>query len=91
LIKSIGGESVIEVEVEHSDGFFEELSNIGLNYSYNEKHKRLIIKTNNVLETIGILLRIAEEKGINIRNEIIRQPNLEDVFLTLTGKQLREE
>lgn len=91
LIKSIGGESVIEVEVEHSDGFLEELSNIGLNYSYNEKHKRLIIKTNNVLETIGILLRIAEEKGINIRNEIIRQPNLEDVFLTLTGKQLREE
>lgn len=91
LIKSIGGESVIEVEVEQSDGFFEELSNIGLNYSYNEKHKRLIIKTNNVLETIGILLRIAKEKGINIRNEIIRQPNLEDVFLTLTGKQLREE
>ncbi|ACI20081.1 ABC transporter ATP-binding protein [Dictyoglomus thermophilum] len=91
LIKSIGGESVIEVEVEHSDGFLEELSNIGLNYSYNEKHKRLIIKTNNVLETIGILLRIAKEKGINVRNEIIRQPNLEDVFLTLTGKQLREE
>ncbi len=49
------------------------------------------MKTNNVLETIDILLRSAKKRGINIRNEIIRQPNLEDVFLTLTGKQLREE
>ncbi|PNV79555.1 MAG: ABC transporter ATP-binding protein [Dictyoglomus turgidum] len=91
LIKSIGGESVIEVDVEEDGEFLRELENMGLNYTFNAKHRRLILKTNNVLETIDILLRAAKKGGINIRNEIIRQPNLEDVFLTLTGKQLREE
>jgi len=91
LIKSIGGESVIEVDVEEDGEFLRELENMGLNYTFNAKHRRLILKTNNVLETIDILLRAAKKRGINIRNEIIRQPNLEDVFLTLTGKQLREE
>lgn len=91
LIKSIGGESVIEVEVEEDGEFLSELENMGLNYTFNAKHRRLILKTNNVLGTIDVLLRSAKKRGINIRNEIIRQPNLEDVFLTLTGKQLREE
>lgn len=91
LIKSIGGESVIEVDVEENHGFFESLDEFGLNYVYNPKHNRLIVKTSNVLETIGILLKVAKDKNVKIRNEIIRQPNLEDVFLTLTGRQLREE
>ncbi|MGB9810801.1 MAG: ABC transporter ATP-binding protein [Dictyoglomus turgidum] len=91
LIKSIGGESVIEVDVEEDGEFLRELENMGLNYTFNAKHRRLILKTNNVLETIDILLRAAKKRRINIRNEIIRQPNLEDVFLTLTGNQLREE
>jgi len=91
LIRSIGGESIIEVDVEEDHEFLDDLNKVGLNYVFNPKHKRLVIKTNNVLESIEHLLKIAKEKGIKVRNEIIRQPNLEDVFLTLTGRQLREE
>ncbi len=36
------------------------------------------------------LLRWASEHGITLDNLVIRQPNLEDVFLTLTGRRLRE-
>jgi ABC-2 type transport system ATP-binding protein len=91
LIRSIGGESIIEVDVEEDHEFLDDLNKVGLNYVFNPKHRRLVIKTNNVLESIECLLKIAKEKGIKVRNEIIRQPNLEDVFLTLTGRQLREE
>jgi ABC-2 type transport system ATP-binding protein len=91
LIRSIGGESIIEVDVEEDHEFLDDLNKVGLNYVFNPKHRRLVIKTNNVLESIEHLLKIAKEKGIKVRNEIIRQPNLEDVFLTLTGRQLREE
>ena len=91
LIRSIGGESIIEVDLEEDHEFLDDLNKVGLNYVFNPKHRRLVIKTNNVLESIERLLKIAKEKGIKVRNEIIRQPNLEDVFLTLTGRQLREE
>jgi len=91
LIRNIGGESIIEVDVEEDHEFLDDLNKVGLNYVFNPKHRRLVIKTNNVLESIEHLLKIAKEKGIKVRNEIIRQPNLEDVFLTLTGRQLREE
>jgi len=29
-------------------------------------------------------------KNINLKDMAVRSPNLEDVFLTLTGRQLRE-
>jgi len=36
------------------------------------------------------LLEWASEHGIALDNLVIRQPNLEDVFLTLTGRRLRD-
>ncbi len=39
LIKSIGGESVIEVDVEEDGEFLSELENMGLNYTFNAKHR----------------------------------------------------
>jgi len=43
------------------------------------------ITTNNVSETLGQLLQL----NINLNNLHIRQHNLEDLFLHLTGKELR--
>lgn len=91
LIKSIGGESVIEVDVEENHFFLDRLKELEINYTYNPKHGRLLVKTNYVLETIDRILKVAKECSVKVRNEIIRQPNLEDVFLTLTGRHLREE
>jgi len=35
------------------------------------------------------LLSWSRERGIPLRNMVVRQPNLEDVFLSLTGRRLR--
>lgn len=91
LIREIGGESVIEIEVDENPKFFETLKELEMNFIFNPKHHKLIIKTDNVLETIEKLIKVARENSLSIKNEIIRQPNLEDVFLTLTGRHLREE
>ncbi|HOP95199.1 MAG TPA: ABC transporter ATP-binding protein [Dictyoglomaceae bacterium] len=91
LIKSIGGESIIEVEIEENQEFLNELQEINLSLTYNPKKSKLVVKTDDVFSTIDTLLKSAQKYDLKITNEIIRQPNLEDVFLALTGKQLREE
>lgn len=44
-------------------------------------------KGNNVVE----IIRILEEKGYRLKNVYSEQPTLNDVFLELTGKELRDE
>lgn len=39
---------------------------------------------------LSALLSWAAERGIALHNLVIRQPNLEDVFLSLTGRRLRD-
>ncbi|MGB9856989.1 MAG: ABC transporter ATP-binding protein [Dictyoglomaceae bacterium] len=91
LIHEIGGESIIEIEVDGKSQFLDTLKELNINFVFNPKKNKLLVKTNNVLETIEKLIKTARENSLQIKNEIIRQPNLEDVFLTLTGRQLREE
>jgi len=42
-------------------------------------------------QKLSLLMKIAQEKGINIDSVTIHKPNLEDVFLHFTGKSIREE
>ncbi len=46
--------------------------------------------TDDVAATIGALLAIAEEHGVEPRGLGIRSPSLEDVFLALTGRAIRD-
>lgn len=48
------------------------------------------LETNNVENDIIKILEYSKEKGHKVRNISIRKPNLEDVFLHLTGRTLRE-
>lgn len=48
------------------------------------------VRTPDLVQTLDSLLRWAREKGVPLRNMTVRQPNLEDVFLSLTGRRLRE-
>ncbi|HOP55133.1 MAG TPA: ABC transporter ATP-binding protein, partial [bacterium] len=91
LIRDLGKESLIEVELDVNSVMLEELNNSGLDPVYDERHKRLLLKTNDILSTIDLLLRLSRENALQIKDVTIRQPNLEDVFLSLTGKSLREE
>ncbi len=50
----------------------------------------VVLYSRDVPATVGGLLARAEERGIEIRNLGIRRATLEDVFLALTGRALRD-
>ncbi len=48
------------------------------------------VETENLVATMGSLLEWSKERDLPLANMTVRQPNLEDVFLSLTGRRLRE-
>jgi ABC-2 type transport system ATP-binding protein len=52
----------------------------------NERGDRIQIRTENVNAVVGQLLSL----GVDMRGVNVKTPTLEDVFLKLTGRSLRE-
>jgi ABC-2 type transport system ATP-binding protein len=52
--------------------------------------EQVTVETEDLIATMEHLLAWAKEHGIELRNMIVRQPNLEDVFLSLTGRRIRD-
>jgi len=50
----------------------------------------LLVYTRDVGATIGALLGLADAKGVEAQNLTVRRATLEDVFLDLTGRALRD-
>ncbi|MCX5998559.1 MAG: ABC transporter ATP-binding protein [Chloroflexi bacterium] len=50
----------------------------------------IIIYTNNIPSTIGVLLEMASARSSELSDLFVRQATLEDVFLKLTGKRIRD-
>lgn len=50
----------------------------------------VVVEISELVPALRDLLAWAHENGVSLDNMVIRQPNLEDVFLTLTGRRLRE-
>jgi len=51
---------------------------------------RLMVQTNNAQNTVLALQRLAVDNGQPLTDLSIKQPDLEDVFLTMTGHKIRE-
>ncbi|MGQ9477542.1 MAG: ABC transporter ATP-binding protein [Candidatus Bipolaricaulia bacterium] len=89
LITSLGMASFVEFELPDPDNFAIELSQL-----FPEIVRRdgglFTIRLDDLNQGLSVLLSWAERKGVQLRNLLIRQPNLEDVFLSLTGRRLRE-
>lgn len=49
----------------------------------------VVVRTPDLVGTLDALLRWSRESGVPLQNMTVRQPNLEDVFLSLTGRSLR--
>ena len=49
-----------------------------------------LLYTADVPETIGALLKAATDAGVEPDNLLVRRATLEDVFLDLTGRALRD-
>ncbi len=52
--------------------------------------EKVIIPTKDIHGVLEKLLIWAKEKDVSLKDISVRQPNLEDVFLTLTGRRLRD-
>ena len=50
----------------------------------------VLLYTSDVGRTIGALLALTEARGVEPQNLAIRRATLEDVFLDLTGRALRD-
>lgn len=80
LIKEFGGENRILYEGPIID-VGEKTDLVG---------NKVVIKTNNPEEAVQHLMTEAAKQGVKIRNLTIEKTNLEDVFLRLTGREMRE-
>lgn len=89
LIQDLNMESIIEIQkigltapiIEEMKQAFKDLK---------EKEKALYLHTEDLGAILSRLLEWGRERSLTFSNLTFRQPNLEDVFLALTGKGLRD-
>ncbi|HNQ69745.1 MAG TPA: ABC transporter ATP-binding protein [Mesotoga prima] len=88
LIDSIDVENIVTFSVQGDtpipEGFLEVE---GLQHTENREYS---VTTRDVERTLGRLFEISKEFDMLLDDVTIRKPNLEDVFITLTGKKLRD-
>ena len=53
-------------------------------------HDELLLYTGDVGATIGALLALADARSVELTDLTVRRATLEDVFLDLTGRALRD-
>lgn len=95
LKSSVGEGDLLELDIDDHDRFEEALNAVedGQFEGMEEivvRSNRLLVRCQNVVPKISDILNQIEEKGINIVNMSLRSTTLEDVFISLTGRSLRD-
>jgi len=90
LITNSGLESTVEFHCapEEADKTLQKLSVVGK--ITRQDNSRFVLYTKEASQVLHEITRISGENGINLKNITVREATLEDVFLALTGKKLRE-
>jgi ABC-2 type transport system ATP-binding protein len=89
LTSSLGQETIVEfVAGERAAGAAEALT--GSCRSVRSEAGLVSVETDDLVATLRRLLDWSREAGVPVADMVVRQPNLEDVFLSLTGRRLRE-
>ena len=52
--------------------------------------EQVTVETEDLIATMEHMLSWAKARGVELKNMVVRQPNLEDVFLSLTGRRIRD-
>jgi len=89
LSARLGQETIIEFT---ADGITEDdlsLSKGGCK-SVRLDGEQVTLETEDLIATMEHLLSWAKGRNIELKNMVVRQPNLEDVFLSLTGRRIRD-
>lgn len=86
LINSLGGVSSISTSAYVPLDGIQSLPHVS---NMHRDGSRLHLQTNDVAMTLRSILDLAERHDVNLNDLHIKQPNLEDVFLNLTGRTIR--
>jgi ABC-2 type transport system ATP-binding protein len=89
LIAKQNLESAVEL-VTHNGSARKILQQLGRVNKITSEGDTIIIHTREASSVLIELVRMSEDNGLNLENISVRKATLEDVFLELTGKKLRE-
>ncbi len=87
LIRRFGPTTFVEFEIPAPA--FPELSAV-FPQKIRQDGERATLQVGDLAQDLSALLSWASSRGLSLRNLMVRQPNLEDVFLALTGRRLRD-
>jgi ABC-2 type transport system ATP-binding protein len=90
LTSSVGEASTLSADIELEDEHIEKIKTLKDVTSVSYVGGRLDIQTTQPQQTLADLQLIAVSAGQSLRDVNIRQPNLEDVFLSMTGRKIRD-
>jgi ABC-2 type transport system ATP-binding protein len=90
--KAMGNEVIsIVLEGENHDSFLSELKKIEFVTKINEDGSKLTLFASNGTEVIPKIFQISSELEIKITSISLTQPTLDDVFISYTGHEIRDD
>ncbi|KXA89081.1 ABC transporter ATP-binding protein [candidate division MSBL1 archaeon SCGC-AAA259A05] len=90
LKKEMGGD-IVTLTMVDLDDFSEELRELNSVHEVNKEDGKFHLTVENGESIIPKLMKLAHENGLEIESVNLRKPTLEDVFINLTGRSIREE
>ncbi len=93
-MKNAMGNEVISIIIEENnsrDSFLSELKNIESVNKINEDGSKLTLFVSNGTEVIPKVFQISSDIGIKITSISLTQPTLDDVFISYTGHEIRDD
>lgn len=91
LIAKLGKTSMVLATVMLSDEKIQALQASPFVQSLTYEQMQLTIQSSEPQQALALLERLAREEGTTAQHTVVRQPNLEDVFLALAGRSLVEK
>ena len=88
------GNEIVSLVIESNsnyDSFLLELKEIEFIKKINEDDSKLTLFTSNGTEVIPQIFQISSELGIKIKSISLTQPTLDDVFISYTGHEIRDD
>ncbi len=83
--------SLVIDNTENFDSFLVELKKIQFIKKINEDNSKLTLFTSNGTEVIPQIFQISSNLGIKINSISLTQPTLDDVFISYTGHEIRDD
>jgi ABC-2 type transport system ATP-binding protein len=93
-MKNALGNEIISLVIDtnnNHDSFLEELKKIEFIKKINEDNLKLTLFTSNGTEVIPEIFQISSKLDIKINSISLTQPTLDDVFISYTGHEIRDD